>query len=51
MFVTNVLFAILIFLLGVVVGLFVPLFCVKLYEAVGCSIGDICEDGEVQDAV
>lgn len=46
---TTLLIVALAFLLGILIGLFLPLVCVKLYNSVGCSLGDLCDkedDGE-----
>lgn len=34
------------FLAGLLIGIYIPLICVKLYNAVGSSLGEICDDEE-----
>ena len=34
------------FLLGVIIGIFLPFLCIKFYNLVGIHIGDMIEDDE-----
>lgn len=37
------------FLLGVIIGIFLPFLCIKFYNLVGIHLGDMIEDDESDD--
>ena len=34
------------FLLGVIIGIFLPFFCIKFYNLVGIHLGDVLDDDD-----